>query len=602
MSIKFISVTLRNFLSFGNSPVTIMLDKPGSTLIRGKNYESSADGAASNGAGKTTVLQAIVYALYDKPISNINKDNLVNLINGKHMEVSLVFRRNDTYYKVIRARKMKAGPSGNWTKLFRREHDADFTDEDEITFDSSSNTTDEIVKVVGMPYELFIRMIVYSGSSVPFLSLPLKHVSQPSQQSFIEELFDLTLLTRKADTLKDTLKKDEADLAALEMQRRMFDSECSKHKERVREARIKLQEWEATQNRQIDGWRHEIAQIESINIDEQKQVFEALAEIERSLPTLKEEVSTLTTKKRKLEDTCDQLKHELTHLTSDTCPYCKQSYTNADKIDALTEDLVRNEETLTTLSDELERAKSVLSEQGDAHSALRQAAAVSSIEQLYTVNARRAELVARIEEAQQRANPYTEVVEMLESQQPEPFDVETLNQLVEDVEHKKFLVKLLTKNDSFIRKALVMKNLPFLNGRLNYYLRRMELPHVVEFTHDLTPKITRLGSEFDFDNLSTGQKARVNIALALSFRDVLQNLHQKVNLFCIDEALDLGLDAPGVLSVAKILKEEARKTGTCLFVISHREELMATFDKKLLVTLKDGFSKILEVTDGETEE
>jgi DNA repair exonuclease SbcCD ATPase subunit len=120
------------------------------------------------------------------------------------------------------------------------------------------------------------------------------------------------------------------------------------------------------------------------------------------------------------------------------------------------------------------------------------------------------------------------------------------------------------------------------------------LPHKVEFTHEMAARISRLDRELDFGNLSAGQRARVNFALALAFKDVRQNLHTKINVCMFDEVLDIGLDTLGVQAAARLLKRKARDEGLSLFIISHRDEIDRAFDNTITVQLSKGFSYIKE--------
>ena len=158
----------------------------------------------------------------------------------------------------------------------------------------------------------------------------------------------------------------------------------------------------------------------------------------------------------------------------------------------------------------------------------------------------------------------------------------------------KFLMKLLTKKDSFVRRVLLNKNLPFLNQRLQYYLTSLGLSHQVEFTHEMTASISQFGRVMDFGNLSNGQRARVNLALSFAFRDVLQSLHERINICMLDEVLDVGLDTIGVQNAARMLKRKARDENLSLYIISHRDEIDSAFDRTMTVQMKEGFSQILD--------
>lgn len=595
--IEFLTLTFRNFISYGNTTTKIDLSTPGSTLVVGRNLDGTTDGAASNGVGKSTIVNAITYALYDRPLSDINKDNLVNTINGKHMEVTVTFRIKDKYYKVVRARKMKAGPYGNWVKLYERAGDANFTDEDEVSLDSSKNSTEYIAKVVGVPYELFVRIIVFSGSHIPFLSLPSKHPSAPSQQSFIEELFDLKVLTAKAEVLKSMIKANESEFALINAKAEMAERQRATHATQLAETEKKLREWEEQRSADIADIQASLKRVEGIDLDAQQALYDELVTAQTESKAITLQISGLRRDLSDIDKHITSMSGELAHLHDAKCPYCKQEYVAEDKIVELSGHLSELEDAKRQLEQELamlvQKQESVAARVDTLNSEL----AVGDIKELLTIKLKKTELEEGLKKLEVAENPYTSMVALIRSQHLEEVDTTALNSLAEEIEHQKFLLKLLTKNDSLIRKAMLNKNLPFLNSRLNYYLRRMELPHIVEFTHELTPSISRFGSSMEFNNLSTGQKARVNLALSLAFRDVLQNLHRRINLFCVDEVLDVGLDSTGVMMAAKLLKEEARKSGTCMFVISHREEISASFDKKMYVLFENSFSRAYQTPE-----
>jgi len=127
---------------------------------------------------------------------------------------------------------------------------------------------------------------------------------------------------------------------------------------------------------------------------------------------------------------------------------------------------------------------------------------------------------------------------------------------------------------------------------LQKYLSDLDLPHQVEFTHEMTASISRFGHPMDFGNLSNGQRARVNLALSFAFRDVLQSMHEFVNICMLDEVLDVGLDAVGVQAAARMLKRKARDEKLALYIISHRDEIDSAFDRKMIVQMEGGFSSI----------
>jgi len=159
-------------------------------------------------------------------------------------------------------------------------------------------------------------------------------------------------------------------------------------------------------------------------------------------------------------------------------------------------------------------------------------------------------------------------------------------------DHQQFLLKLLTHKNSFIRKTMLNQTIPFLNKQLDGYLKTMGLPHAVAFTPKMEVNIHRLGKPLQYGNLSNGQQCRVNVALSFAFRDVLEYLHDKINVLVLDEVLDVGLDGEGIASAAAMIKQKAINDDIAVYIISHRDELDNTFNEKINVELIDGFSII----------
>ena len=190
-------------------------------------------------------------------------------------------------------------------------------------------------------------------------------------------------------------------------------------------------------------------------------------------------------------------------------------------------------------------------------------------------------------------SPSATTLQSLLDNPPSELKTEQIQTLFDTIEHQEFLLKLLTKKDSFIRKALVNRYIPYLNTRIKYYLEKIGLPHKVEFQQNMTVKITQFKSELNFKSLSAGQKARVNLALSFAFRDVLQSRYGAINFCILDECLDVGLGNVGVQLATKMIKGIAKDHNISMFVISHRSEIEANFDYKLVIELKNGYSNII---------
>jgi DNA repair exonuclease SbcCD ATPase subunit len=712
--IQFSTLTLRNFLSYGNNVTTVDLSQPGTTLIIGEDLDNTSNGRGGNGCGKSSILNALVYALYDKPISDISKDNLVNNINKKNMEVTLKFTDdNGVQYEVRRERAMKSGASGNNVYLFINGEDK--------TLDSQAATNAKIAQVIGIPYELFVRIVVFSASHTPFLDIKTEQ-----QKEIIEELFGLTTISQKAELLKLEIKDTKIRIQFKKVKLESLIAEHERHTQQTASAERRVFDWETLHDsalnqikdfdpldthdydglcavlkdevaaireahRQDTSLLREYAKQQSTTARESvKQLLDQLrGELSQQVAALRQQevddtsVLTSTNEQLSAESTTShttllkkvqerqsiqatakqheaeivKYQAELEHLGSEECPYCFQTFAEAavraGEVDKKVAQLLTESPALHAAIDEaISMEKNIQEGRASIQVAIAEnkalidairtasktdirkvetdigykiAVAESDIEKEVSVIESKVNLSIRelttesdntirektikLEEYQQvkrefernlakyteltaAVNPYIDPLDELLAIKLESVDYADVNNFTKELDHQEFLLKLLTKKDSFVRKALLNKNVPLLNTRLRYYLSHLGLPHKVEFTKEMAATISQFGRELDFGNLSAGQRARVNFALSLAFRDVLQNLHPKINICMLDEILDTALDSVGVQAAAKIIKQKARDEGLSMYVISHRDEIDSVFNNKMVIQMKDGFSTI----------
>jgi DNA repair exonuclease SbcCD ATPase subunit len=207
----------------------------------------------------------------------------------------------------------------------------------------------------------------------------------------------------------------------------------------------------------------------------------------------------------------------------------------------------------------------------------------------YSEKASYDQIIKELETISAGVNPHFEHLESLKKNLQQ-IDYSIMNEFEKFKDHQDVLLKLLTSKDSFIRKKIIDQNLAFLNHRLHYYLEKLNLPHEVRFINDLTVEIQKLGQDFDFDNLSNGEKLRVVVALSFSFRDIWESMNTNINLLFIDEVIDAGMDPAGVESIIELLKKNARERGKNIFLISHREELISRVSNLLIIQKENGFT------------
>lgn len=534
----------------------------------------------------TVVVNALSYALYDKAISDISKDNLVNNQNKKNMEVTIKFEKDGDEYFIRRVRKSRAGAAGNFVEFKKNGND--------ITRGEHSRVTNEaIVNVLGVPWELFSRIVVFSATSTPFLDMPVRHPTIPNQTAFIEELFDLKTLSEKAKVLKEHIKETELRLDTLKQKVELLKKEHERHHTQVTSAEQRVVNWEMTRRNEIGDMQRKLEIIEKVDVDAQRQYHDERNELDEAISESLAHQRSLEREIKKQQKSKTEAEKALKHLRDDKCPYCLQKYADAkSKIDENTETLQSATNSITVAETELETCEAKLAELSRRRTDVEEKITVSNIEELVEVKGKRHSITSRIKEREQEENPHTEALDELEAVELEEIDYSEVNELTKVLEHQQFLYKLLTKKDSFVRKSLLNKNIPYLNTRLRYYLSELGLPHTVEFTHEMTAAISQFGQLLDFGNLSNGQRARVNFALSLAFRDVLQSMHGSFNVCIFDEVLDVGLDSVGVQAAAKLLKRKGRDEDVALFIISHRDEIENAFDKSMTIQMSKGFSYI----------
>jgi ABC-type multidrug transport system ATPase subunit len=189
------------------------------------------------------------------------------------------------------------------------------------------------------------------------------------------------------------------------------------------------------------------------------------------------------------------------------------------------------------------------------------------------------------------SDPYYEQAEHLKVNALSEILWDHVNSLSKLNEHQEFLLKLLTNKDSFIRKRIIEQNLGYLNHRMEHYLTEIGLPHQVKFQSDLSVSIVQLGQEFDFNNLSRGERNRLVLSMSWAFRDVFENLNHSINVYLMDEVVDSGMDQSGVDNALNILKVMGRDQSRNIFLVSHREELVSRVNNILMVTKENGFTQ-----------
>jgi len=573
------NLTVKNFMSVGAATQGIDFDRNDLTLVLGENLDLGGDGSR-NGTGKTTIINALSYALYGQALSNIRKDNLVNKTNGKNMLVSLDFGVNGQEYRIERGRKP------NVLRFYiNNEHKAA---EDEAQGDSRE-TQDAIERVMNMSHDMFKHVLALNTYTEPFLSLKAN-----DQRTIIEQLLGITLLSERADAIKELNKQTKDAIQAEEFRIRAVQEANKRIEEQIESLRKRQRLWTAKRDEDVSKLEQAIADLEHIDIDAEVQAhrdLEAFHVKKKALDDANRYIRQIDSDDAKLNKLLDKLKTEIAALDAHRCHSCGQDL-HDDKQDELKQakQALVQETALQLLANDTQRQghEDTVAQIGTLGTA--PTVFYDSLEQALnhrnTVETLRKDLTSR----QADADTYEEQISDMQGQALQVVSYDALNELTRVQDHQDFLLKLLTSKDSFVRKKIIDQNLSYLNARLTHYLDRIGLPHTVKFQNDLTVSIEELGRELDFDNLSRGERNRLILSMSWAFRDVWESLYSPINLLFIDELIDNGLDTQGVENALALLKKMSRERHKSIWLVSHRDELAGRVENILKVIKENGFT------------
>ena len=459
-------------------------------------------------------------------------------------------------------------------------------------------TQKDLDDLLGMSHEMFKHLVALNTYSEPFLSMKAN-----DQRVIIEQLLGITLLSEKAEKLRDLIKttkdaitqesanieatkksneKIQQSIDALSSKQRAWNNQHDTEIEKIGRAIIELENvdiaTELESHAQLKQYLEHSARIKSLN-KERATLESATAQAERSVKKYASELAALDGKKC---HACEQDLHDHKHeeMSATATKHLAEAQKYSDKVAAdlkkITDEIGADTELVkpNTYYDTVEEA---LKHQNN----------LNTLETQLTIKAG-------------ETDPYQEQIDELTATALQEVSWDNVNELTSVKDHQEFLLKLLTSKDSFIRKKIIDQNLAYLNNRLTYYLDKMGLPHTVSFQNDLTVEITQLGQDLDFDNLSRGERNRLILGLSWAFRDVWESLYQQINLLFIDELIDNGLDASGVENALAVLKKMGRERRKNIYLISHKDELIGRVSNVLKVIKENGFTSYandLEITE-----
>jgi DNA repair exonuclease SbcCD ATPase subunit len=568
--INFKRIAWSNFLSTGNAGTEILLDRSPTTLIVGEN-----------GAGKSTILDAICFALFNKAFRSISKPQLINSINGKQARVEVEFTIGRREYKVVRGIK---------PAIFLIYVDGNLINQEADSRDFQKYLEEHILK---LNYKSFTQIVILgSASFTPFMQLPPSH-----RREIIEDLLDIrifstmnTLLKEKSSALKDQIKSIESDLEVGKERVRLQDDYIKTLVGDAKKRREEIEQHIAAAGTEIDvngadvaAYEAKIAQLRAEIADEDSQIARArkLSELQRKLT---ERISKAQTEIAFYHD-------------NDTCPTCQQGLPHDLKENAVASQNVKMEEiqqALTELSNNIEYVQTrldvihTISDEiaGHNQSIISHNNAIIAnqkyIQKLQAELATHVDGDENIDEERSRLRGLAKEVVNLNNERT----------LLNEERHYQEIASNLLK-DTGIKTRIVRQYLPVINKLVNKYLNAMDFFVSFELDEAFNETIkSRHRDDFTYASFSEGEKQRIDLALLFTWRTIAKMKNSSAtNLLLLDEIFDSSLDNNAtdyLMNVLNTLGEDSR-----VFVISHKgDQLFDKFRSVIRFEKYQNFSRI----------
>ena len=576
---KLDTLTVKNFMSVGNTTQAIDFNRNDLTLVLGENLDTGGGDAGSrNGTGKTTIINALSYALYGNALTNIRKDNLINKTNGKAMLVTVEFEKDGLQYRIERGRKP------NVLKFYINENEQESNDNAQ---GDSRETQRAIETLLGMSHDMFKHVLALNTYSEPFLSMRTN-----DQRAIIEQLLGITILSEKAENLKEMVRVTKNKIQEEEFRIKAIEDANEKITDQIEALKRRQLIWLNKKEEDIQNLEKAINDLSHVDIDAELRAHTAYNSwniLNTEQIQLQKDIASLLAQETRASKDVDRTGKAASSLKEGKCSTCKQS---VDHLETHQKHVEKAEKEYEEASDFLRELQEAIAELRGKQTEVpaRPITFYDVVDDAHNHRTTLSTLESELRNKTNESDPYSDQIVDMEKTAVQEVNWETINELTRVQNHQEFLLKLLTNKDSFIRKRIIDQNLAYLNTRLDGYLNAVGLPHTVVFKNDLSVEIQELGRDLDFDNLSRGERNRLILSLSWAFRDVWESLYQPINLLFIDELVDSGMDSAGVENAMGVLKRMSRERNKSIWLVSHKDELIGRVNNVLKVIKENGFT------------
>lgn len=537
MKLVFEKIKYQNLMSVGQKPVEIQLDEFHKTLITGKN-----------GGGKSTLLEAVFFALFGTPFRKIKKGQLVNTQNKKKCLIELWFSYGkDSYY-------IKRGIKPNVFEV---------TKNDQL-WDESSSVSDfqtrleEQLKISPIAFKQVV--VLGTAGYVPFMEL-----STPNRRKLVEELLEVAILGNMADLNKSSVKALTQEMSILETKIDSIRREILSYQDFIEKQKLSesqhVEDFESDFSlhiEEIKKYRSELSLID-------EQILDISSKIDNNLS---DKIIKYTSGIQKLDESLTNQISMLSSFKSGVCPTCSQHFSDHSKVESTEHMIQAIEDKKVELNKRLDKLR---------EDKIQSDKLLSELTILQTkANETRSKMSVHVQTAQSLKSKIDSLKEKdefdyskLDSLKLEMNQAKEEKSKLFDEKYTKTIIADLLK-DSGIKASIVKRYIPIFNKKINHYLKIMGADYTFTIDEEFNEKIKSRGREdFSYESFSQGERARIDLSLLFTWRDVSSLVTGlEINLLILDEVSDSATDAEGVKSIMRII--DSMKSN--VFIISHREE------------------------------
>ena len=568
--IKFKKIKWKNFLSTGDQWTEINFQKSNTTLIIG-----------SNGAGKSTVLDALTFVLFNKPFRKITKSQLVNNVNEKDCRIEIQFSVGTREYRVVRGIK----PS-----IFEIWVGDNMLNQSAAANDQQKYLESNILK---LNYKSFTQIVVLGSSSfIPFMQL-----SAPNRREVIEDLLDIRIFSAMNSVVKDKLRHLRDDIKILELRKESLTDKVSMQKKFIEEIESRGKQDIKEKVEKKDKFGSEIITLTTQN--------ESLNDSVSGLNQKQEKVTGASKTLLKLNNLKGKMSNKVSTLTKEhkfftdnvTCPTCTQNIEESFRLNRIAEVETKAKELqdgykelqfkikseqdrelqFNTLSKEITKLNNDISQNNTKISGFQRQ--ISDLE---------SEIQTLTDQLANRNIEHEKLTELRE-QLNTTFD--ELVEKKEELSYKDYVYNLL--KDGGVKTKIIKKYLPLINKQVNRHLQMMDFYINFKLNEEFSETVeSPIHEDFSYASFSEGEKMRIDLALLFTWREVAAYKNStNTNLLIMDEVFDSSLDGTGTDEFLKIIRFVIKDAN--IFVISHKESLLEKFESVIQFEKLKGFSRIL---------